>query len=876
MNAARQLISGIIAATILSLTGACAPTEPPPASTAAAPTKVAHARAHWLTPHLIAWEGEGMPNLRAGASTFPLAAAGSVAGELALNFPHLAGMPLWRVEAPPENVRAFLKQPLTLMGEEATGIQIGPVLDALYANDLPLGARRSDTGWDISVWAPTARSLTLLLFDSSMGGNATRLPMSENAQTGVWSISGPADWNRKYYVYEVEVYVPSTGQVERNIVTDPYSLNLAPDSKRTQIIDLDDADLKPAGWDAFARDLPQHPEDRSIYELHVRDFSSAVPGLNPAKAGKYLAFADPDLPGSRHLTALAQAGLTDVHLLPTNDCASIPEVGAVEPDQDALAAMAPDSEQQQALVKEASAGDGFNWCYDPLHYLAPEGSYASTPDGTARIIEFRQMVMGLSDMGLGTVLDVVFNHTPAHGQGDKSVLDKIVPGYYQRLDADGNVANSTCCSNTASERRMMERLLVEGLMVWARDYKVSGFRFDLMGHHSKDNILKGREALRTLTLEQHGVDGRDLLIYGEGWNFGEVADNARFIQATQREMAGTGIGTFNDRIRDAIRGGAYNSKAEEAVRRQGFASGLFTAPNRMTSSDDAARAEALRLADHVRAGLAGSLADFAFENADGVVRRLGDMDYNGQPLGYVSDPQETINYAAAHDNPTLFDSNVWKLPLDTSKDDRVRWQNLANSLVVLAQGIPFIHAGQDLLRTKSLDHNSYDSGDWFNRIDFSGQHHWWGRGLAHRADNEVDWPIARTLLSDDRMAMEPQHIARAAAHMREMLKIRTQTRNWFTISDAESINTLLRFGNTGPDQVPGLIVMLLGAEGDERVVVVFNATRAAQQVDYTSSQAFALHEIQQNSDDPIVRTAQPNAAGFKVPALTTAVFVKAD
>ncbi|WP_260483088.1 pullulanase-type alpha-1,6-glucosidase [Sphingomicrobium flavum] len=873
----RHAVLAILLASGAALTPA--PASPAMAETALHGDIPADARAHWLSADLIAFETEGAPLLMAGDRQVKLTPAGQVEGAMAADHPHLAGMALWRLERADRTVvRQMLKQPLALRAADGsrTGIQTGWVLDALYANDEPLGAIATIDDLGFALWSPTARKVSLHLFADAQGGEASVVPMVEDPATGVWKARVSNDWDRRYYLYAVEVFMPSTGRIETNLVTDPYSLNLSADSKRSQVINLDDADLKPAGWDTFARDLADAPEDRSIYELHVRDFSIADVTVEAGQRGKYLAFAQRETAGARHLTALANAGLSDVHLLPTNDCASIPEVGALTPSEDALAAMDPAGEQQQELVKAESGMDGFNWCYDPLHYLAPEGSYASDPNGAARVIEFRQMVMGLDAMGLGTVLDVVFNHTPASGQGDKSVLDKIVPGYYQRLNLDGSVANSTCCSNTASERRMMERLLVDGLMVWARDYKVSGFRFDLMGHHTKNNILKGREALHTLTLDEHGVDGADLLIYGEGWDFGEVGGGQRFVQATQRNMGdGTGIGTFNDRIRDAIRGGAYNSKAEEAVMTQGFASGRYTAPNRLTAEDPAARADALRLADHVRAGLAGSIADFSFENADGVTRQLGEMDYNGQPLGYVSDPQETVNYAAAHDNPTLFDSNVWKLPLDTSKDDRVRWQNIANSLVLLAQGMPFIHAGQDLLRTKSLDHNSYDSGDWFNFIDWSGQEHRWGRGLAHRADNEVDWPIARTLLADERMAMEPEHIARAATHIREMFAIRMSS-PLFRMQSGEGVRQKLRFLNTGPEQVPGMIVMQLGAGGGEQAIVIFNATTSAQQIALADADGLTLHPVQAASDDAILTQARAGEGQIHVPALTTAVFVRAD
>ena len=275
-----------------------------------------------------------------------------------------------------------------------------------------------------------------------------------------------------------------------------------------------------------------------------------------AERGTYAAFSRTTSDGMRHLGELADAGLTHVHLLPVFDIATVDEDRSthLEPPCD-LASFPRDSAEQQACIAQVRAEDGFNWGYDPWHYTAPEGSYALDAQGAARTTEFRSMVKSLNDAGLRVVMDVVYNHTNAAGQAEKSVLDRIVPGYYHRLLEDGTLATSTCCANTATEHDMMEKLMVDSIVTWARDYKVDGFRFDLMGHHSKANMLAVRAALDELTLAEDGVDGSKIYLYGEGWNFGEVANDARFVQATQLNMDGTGIGTFNDRLRDAVRGG---------------------------------------------------------------------------------------------------------------------------------------------------------------------------------------------------------------------------------------------------------------------------------------------------------------------------------
>src|SRR3712207_694324 len=231
------------------------------------------------------------------------------------------------------------------------------------------------------------------------------------------------------------------------------------------------------------------------------------------------------------------------------------------------------------------------------------------------------MVQCLNRVGQRAVIDVVYNHTPAAGQDPKSILDRVVPGYYQRLNpATGSVETSTCCSNTATEHAMMEKLMVDSVVTWAKQYKLDGFRFDLMGHQPKSAMQNVRRALNRLTLAKDGVDGRRIYLYGEGWNFGEVANNARFVQATQLEMAGTGIGTFNDRLRDAVRGGG---PFDENPRVQGFGSGLFTDPNGdgVNGTPAEQRARLLHHQDLIKLGLTGNLRDYTFTDSTGTTVR---------------------------------------------------------------------------------------------------------------------------------------------------------------------------------------------------------------------------------------------------------------
>jgi pullulanase-type alpha-1,6-glucosidase len=488
------------------------------------------------------------------------------------------------------------------------------------------------------------------------------------------------------------------------------------------------------------------------------------------------------------------------------------------------------------------------------------------------------MVQSLNESDLRVVMDVVYNHTNSAGQNDKSVLDRIVPGYYHRLNADGNVETSTCCQNTASEFNMMEKLLIDSVLTWARDYKVDGFRFDLMGHHMKRNMVKLRAALDALTFSRDGVDGKKIYLYGEGWNFGEVANNARGVQATQANMAGTGIGTFSDRLRDGVRGGGPFSGLQE----QGFINGLYYDPNGVTpGSPDDQLSRLLHQTDWIRVGLAGNLADYQLEDSSGNLVKGSQIDYNGQPAGYTRDPQEVITYIEAHDNETLWDAIAAKAPLSTSLADRVRIQNLGVSLVGFSQGIPFYHAGVELLRSKSLDRNSFNSGDWFNKLDFTFMDNNWGVGLPPARDNQSNWPVMQPLLANPALKPGSAEIRDAYDHFREVLAIRKST-ELFRLRTGADVEQRVRFHNTGPDQIPGLIVMSVadpeGTIDPKRrlLVVVWNAADEARTFTVTELRGWhlKLHPIQKSSSDPLVRTSSFNRSTgtFSVPERSAAVF----
>ncbi len=857
---------------------------------------IGRTQACWVTADTIAWNPGAAPasvNVSLyydSGNAIPLTwDPAGLSPAVRQKFPHLASLPAFRLPAGRlAEVPTALKGPVAVAAQDgagtlvdATGLQIQGVLDDLYTYGDALGATFAAGGVPtLRVWAPTARAVRLLLFESSNPATpGTAHAMTADPATGVWSVTGPPSWYGKHYLYEVEVYVRTTGKVETNQVTDPYSVSLSLNSQRSQILDLTDPAYKPAGWDDLVKPRLDAPTDIVLYELHIRDFSANDPTVPADLKGTFKAFTLSRSAGSLHLRSLAQAGLTHVHLLPAFDISSIDEDKSRwrQPEGD-LSAFPPDSQEQQTRVRAVAAGDPYNWGYDPWHYTVPEGSYSTDPDGPARILEFRQMVQALSDGGLRTVMDVVYNHTSAAGQNDASVLDRIVPGYYHRLDGDGNIETSTCCQNTASEFNMMEKLLIDSVVTWAKQYKVDGFRFDLMGHHMKRNLVKLRDALDALTLAADGVDGKKIYLYGEGWNFGEVVNNARGVNATQANMAGTGIGTFNDRVRDAARGGGPFGGLQE----QGFLTGLYTDPN-PTRHDSAADqlAKLLQETDWLRTALAGALAEYRFVDCTGNLVAARQIDYNGQPAGTTADPREAVNYIEAHDNDTLWDAIQAKASPVASLADRVRMQNLGVSLLGFGQGIPFYHAGVELLRSKSMDRNSYNSGDWFNKLDFTGATNNWGVGLPPASDNQASWPIQGPLLANLALKAGPPHILAAKAHFLETLAIRKST-GLFRLRTAADVETRLRFHNTGPSQIPGLIVMSLADDDGaadrthSRVVVIFNATSQTRNFNLPDFQdvPLTLHPLQKASADPVVRASSFNRTlgAFSVPGRTAAVF----
>ncbi|KAG2441246.1 hypothetical protein HYH02_010089 [Chlamydomonas schloesseri] len=807
---------------------------------------------------------------------------------------------------------------------DSTGVQIQGLLDELYTYDGPLGdhpdgsSSGGGTGHAITLWAPTAQKVELLHWGASAPrGGQPQVHAMSRGRAGTWTLSRPAAWLWSYYTYRVTVYCPWTARLETVEVTDPYSRGLAADGGRSQIVDLEHPDTMPAGWREHVPPALAQWTDISVYELHVRDFSMTDASVPPPLRGKYLAFvpervaagggssgsSGPLSAGLAHLAALRAAGLNHLHLLPTYDFATVPERQEDQRVvQEDLSRHPPDSPQQQAAVLAVADNDGFNWGYDPVHYGVPEGSYATDPDGIARIREFREMVQSLHGQGWRVVQDVVYNHTFASGPHSKySVLDKIVPGYYHRRHEDGGICDSTCCNNTATEHAMCERLVVDDITHWARNYKVDGFRFDIMGHLMMTTMAKIRTSLDSLTPDKdHGVQGRSIYIYGEAWDFGEVAGNQRGRNAAQMNLAGSGLGAFNDRLRDGALGGGPFAPPQF----QGLVTGLALAPNPAAAQagqgggggPDAARSELLVLTDWARSALAGNLRAYPLHLCDGSTRPGEQVLAHGLPLAYGGLPCEHVAFIGCHDNKTTFDQIIEKASVNESPEERMRMAVMCLALITLSQGVPFIHAGDDLLRSKSLDRDSYNSGDWFNRIDWTGASHGFGSGLPVSTKNGGSWSYMGPLLREaGRLAPSPSQLKAATAIFQALLRVRYSS-PLFRLAATADVMRQLAFHNTGPEQNPGVIVMELtsapappGPGGDqsehgvydskyERLVTVFNCAPYANDVPYPpGASRLQLHPDLAAVGDARLSGAVADDASrtLRLPSRTAAVFVQA-
>lgn len=869
------------------------------------PVKIEGAAAHWLDTQVVLWDvPDGVETVKLhysaaadlattvenglNGAAVELSATSLTEDQVAIA-PHLASLPAFEGQWSSDEAKAVLKTQVVVGGYAsdgtllaATRLQHANVLDQLYtrgendADEAMLGGVYSDEGITAAVWAPTATEVNLLVFNDDKT-LANRYPMAFDDTSGVWSYAGDTSLDRKLYRYEVTVYYPSLEEITTLEVTDPYSVSLSTNGRFSRFVNLSDESLKPDGWDTQWIPEIANPEDAVIYEGHVRDFSIRDMSTSEANRGKYLAFTETGSDPVNHLQTLADAGLTHFHILPSNDIATIDEDPANTVDiydtVGQLCVKKPDAQvcneedpgsilldvynsydplsqagSAQALTQDLRSVDSFNWGYDPHHFNAPEGSYASSAEGVERIIEMRAMVQALHEIGLRVALDVVYNHTNASGIFTKSVLDKVVPGYYHRYETDtGAIVRETCCEDTEPRNVMMEKLMLDSLSMWASEYKFDAFRFDIMSQSTKNSMVRLREAIQAIDPDNY--------FYGEGWN----KIDRGYEQANQLNMAGTEIGTYNDRLRDAIRyGHIFNPDSDSALYEQ----------------------------DRVKMGMAGTLADFVLNTSGGRATTASALG------GYAKDPADIINYVSKHDNETLWDQLNYVLPESLTLHERVRAQNAGMGITLLSQGIPFLQMGGDMLRSKSMDRDSYDSGDWFNYVDFTMQTNNWNVGLPLAEKNEARWSEMGQFVSSPERAASMTEIELAAEVFKEFLTIR-QTSPLFRLTTAEEIMQRVGFHNLGTRQQVGLIAMSIddgyNSEAEtlltdidvnyDAVMVMVNTGYEEKTLSVNTASGFMLHPVQQSSYDSTVRGAyftedQAGNGSFTVPALTIAVFVK--
>ncbi|GJM34693.1 MAG: type I pullulanase [Saprospiraceae bacterium] len=495
------------------------------------------------------------------------------------------------------------------------------------------------------LWAPPAEEVKLHLYTDPVEGDAESSHQMDRQENGVWMATFTDDLLGKYYAFQTKV----DGKWGEE-VPDPYVKAVGTNGQRGQVVDL--ATTNPEGWEQDQRPPLQNFTDIILYELHVRDLSMN-PNSGIQHKGKFLGLTElgtrsPEgvMTGLDHIKDL---GVTHVHLLPSFDFMSVDES---KPE---------DNE--------------FNWGYDPQNYNVPEGSYSTNPaDGTVRIREFKQVVKTLHDNGLRVIMDVVYNHT---GATEGSNFNQLVPGYYYRQNEEGGFSNASACGNeTASERTMVRKFMVESMKYWAEEYHIDGFRVDLMGIHDI-------ETMNRVSASLHQVDPT-IFIYGEGW----TAGSSPLPEAQQALKKNTPkldqIAAFSDDIRDAIKGHVFTHDAK------GFISGL---PG---------------LEESIKFGIVAST-------------KHAQVDYsviNYSKAPWAPSPFQTITYVSCHDNHTLWDRLTISCP-EASEEEKIKMHKLAGAMVLTSQGVSFLHAGVEMMRTKGGEENSFESPDEVNQIDWS-------------------------------------------------------------------------------------------------------------------------------------------------------------
>ncbi|PEC56817.1 type I pullulanase [Bacillus cereus] len=516
--------------------------------------------------------------------------------------------------------------------------------DSFYYGGNDLGNIYTPQHTKFRVWAPTASEAKLVTYEKWNDKIGTEINMKQ-AEKGTWKAELKGNQKGLYYTYKVKIGDKWTEAV------DPYARAASVNGDKGAVVDLEETN--PKKWKANKKPKLKNPEDAIIYELHVRDLS-IQPESGIKQKGKYLGVTEKGTKGPEGvktgLDHIKDLGVTHVQLLPIFDYASVNEENLNEPQ--------------------------YNWGYDPKNFNVPEGSYSTNPyEPTVRITELKQTIQTLHDNNLRVVMDVVYNHMY---NATESNFHKLVPGYYYRYNEDGTFANGTGVGNdTASERKMMRKFMVDSVTYWAKEYNLDGFRFDLMGIHDYETMNEIRKAVNQID--------PTIILHGEGWDLNTpLAAELKANQKNAEKMKG--IAHFNDNIRDGLKGSVFEEKEN------GFVNGKEN------------------MEDRIKKGITAGI------------------DYDTKSSTY-QDPEQVLTYVEAHDNHTLWDKLELTNPGD-SEEVRKQMHKLSSSILLTSQGIPFLHAGQEFMRTKYGDHNSYKSPDSINQMD-------WLRRAAY--NNEVDY-----------------------------------------------------------------------------------------------------------------------------------------
>lgn len=504
-----------------------------------------------------------------------------------------------------------------------------------------LGVTYTQEMTTIKVWSPTADIVKVKLYGSSKDAEAAETATMLRGENGIWSISLKGNQANKYYT--IVSYIG--GKVQKE-VPDPYAKAVGANGKRGMIVDFNATN--PADWQKDKSPRLKAANDAIIYELHVRDATIAS---NAKSKGKFLGLTETGLKNSAGqsvgLDHIKELGVTHVHLLPFFDFASI---------------------------DETSDRPKYNWGYDPLNYNALEGSYSTNAlNGATRINEFKQMVKAFHDNGISVVMDVVYNHVNSVEQFS---FQQLVPNYFFRQTADGKLSNASACGNeTASERPMVRKFIIESLLHWMNEYHIDGFRFDLMAIHDIETMNEIATTLRTVR--------PDILLYGEGWTAGDspLPEKDRSLKKYAYRL--NDIAVFSDDMRDGIKGSVFEHQDK------GFVSGK----SGMEAS--------------IKFGIVGGVKHPQIDNQKVIYSKEA----------YCAKPTQFIAYAECHDNHTLWDRLLNSNP-DASEEERIRMFLLAETIVLTSQGTPFIHAGAEFCRTKAGVENSFESPDDINKMDW--------------------------------------------------------------------------------------------------------------------------------------------------------------